>query len=82
MPRKERNESMRVRQQYRKTGKKYAESGCCVYTICTQNFCKKCICKVSDIRQSLHKKYIHLYTQKNATSQKVYTLIYTFRRRQ
>ncbi|RHT04953.1 hypothetical protein DW884_19840 [Ruminococcus sp. AM40-10AC] len=28
------------------------------------------------------KKYIHLYTQKNATSQKVYTLIYTFRRRQ
>ena len=68
---------MRVRQQYRKTGKKYAESGCCVYTICTQNFCKKCICKVSDIRQSLHKKYIHLYTQKKCDIAKsVHTYIY------
>ena len=41
MPRKERNESMRVRQQYRKTGKKYAESGCCVYNIYTQFFLQK-----------------------------------------
>ena len=77
MPRKERNESMRVWQQYRKTGKKYAESGCCVYTICTQNFCKKCICKVSDIRQSLHKKCIYLYTQKKCDIAKsVHTYIY------
>lgn len=66
--------------QYRKTGKKYAESGCCVYTICTQIFLKKCICKVSDIQQYLYKKYIYLYAYKDAASQKVYILIYTFRR--
>lgn len=70
---------MHMRQQYRKTGKKYAETGCCVYTIYTQNFFKKCICKVSDIQQYLHKKCIYLYAYKDAASQKVYILIYTLR---
>lgn len=68
---------MHVRQQYRKTGKKYAESGCCVYTICTQNFYKKCICKVSDIQQYLYKKCVHLYAyEKCDIAKSVHTYIH------
>lgn len=68
---------MHVRQRYRKTGKKYAEDGCCVYTICTQNFCKKCICKVSSIQQYLHKKCVYLYAyEKCDIAKSVYTYIY------
>ena len=68
---------MHVRQQHRKTGKKYAESDYCVYAICTQNFFKKCICKVSDIQQYLYKKCVHLYAyEKCDIAKSVHTYIY------
>lgn len=75
MPRKERNESMRVRQQYRKTGKSM-QKVVVVYILYVPKIFVKCICKVSDIRQSLHKN-IYTYIHKKMRHRKsVHTYIY------
>lgn len=58
---------MRVRQQYRKTGKKYAESGCCVYNIYAQFFFAKSV-------------YVKYRIFGSTYTKNAYTYIHTFKR--
>ena len=68
---------MRVRQQYRKTGKKYAESGCCVYNIYTQFFLQKVYMESISYSAVLTQKMrILICIQERDIAKSVHTYIY------